>query len=119
MSASAIDRTGSRAWRGFQPFGPPLLLALLHVPYLFSYFSMLSRYDHYSFFPLAFLATAYLIYDRLDRTRFGWNHLSSALVVLDVLLVAAALVLRSPWPVWAGFLCGASACCLAAKDTRL
>ena len=116
MSASTLGRERGLPLRRLQAFRAPLLLLLGHVPFLVGYFSQLGRYDHYSFYPLAFLCCAYLIYDRLDTTRFRWNLACTALVVADLSLVAAGVVLRSPWPVWAGLLLGATACGLAARD---
>lgn len=115
MSATAIERLPQSPAR-WQPLGVPLVLGLMHLPYLLRYFVALGRYDHYSFYPLAILTSGYLIYDRLDKDRFHWNWICTCLVVLDIALVSAAVVVRSPWPVWVGLLCGMTACCLAARD---
>lgn len=97
-------------------FRPAIFLLLAHLPFLIVYFRTLGQYDHYSFFPFALLTFPYLLRERLDLNRFRWSWFCTLLIIVDVALVVLGSLVESSWPVWAGFLCGVSACCLAARD---
>ena len=104
--------------RQMSPTGLRLLafLLLAHLPFLFVYFRLLFQFDHYSFFPFAIGVFAWLCFERIDRKRFVWTPVCTALVIFDVLMVGAGIAVASSWPVWLGFCSSIAACCLATRE---
>ncbi len=75
---------------------PFLILLLGHLPLLFIDFSNTWQQPHYQFFPFAFIAFFALLWSR-QHSRNPRPKLILCLVVIDVLLLSAAVALRSPW----------------------
>ncbi|MCP4174518.1 MAG: exosortase U, partial [Fuerstiella sp.] len=83
--------TPARLW--WLPF---LILLLGHLPLLLIDFSNTWQQPHYQFFPFAFIAFFALLWSR-QHSRNPRPKLILCLVVIDVLLLTAAVVIRSPW----------------------
>ena len=74
------------------------LMLLAHLPLAIAHHWKLWEREHYQFFPFAFGAFGWLLYTRRQPGAFVWDKLNSALVVLDVLCLAAAFSLATPSP---------------------
>ena len=103
---------------------PELLLfagtAAAHAPLLWDHFSNLWTRPHYQYFPVVFLAIAYLVYDRWRYRRVRPSRicrpLGMALIVVSVALLVFSSIVWSPTLGAISFVCGAGGCLLVLQE---
>ncbi|MEZ6061597.1 MAG: exosortase/archaeosortase family protein [Planctomycetaceae bacterium] len=92
------------------------LLAVAHLPYLYAYYTELWSKSHYQFFPFALAGFAWLAISRADGPAGRHRIIRYLLINLDVCLIAAAVLLQSPWFMAAGAILLAFAVCVTTRD---
>lgn len=95
------------------------LIALLHIPMVFTNYLRLWNYEHYQFFPFALGAFGWLVVSRRLKGTFNWAVQSTALLVLDLIFVVAGYYLNSPWLVCVGGIFFCLSVCFALRDTEV
>jgi len=93
-----------------------LLLALAHVPHVMRYYLGLWRLPEYQFYPFAIGAFVWLYLTRSGAPGGRWSLPSLMLFGLDVLCLAASVVLNSPWLAAVGMTAWCWAWCLNHPD---
>jgi exosortase len=93
MSDSEIQSSDAPTRLWWVPF---LILAAAHLPLVWIDFTTTWPRAHYQFFPFAFVAFGYLLWAR----QHSYNprpKLILTLIVLDLLMLLAAALIKSPW----------------------
>lgn len=96
-----------------------LLFVCCHVPYVILYFNNLRGYSHYDFFPLALLASAFLLWQRWGGFKpgaIGFQRRTLGLFIGSMTVGLLAVAFSSSWIAYLGFLIAVSAVLLNTRD---
>ncbi|XZE20415.1 exosortase U [Pirellulaceae bacterium SH449] len=96
-----------------------ILFVLCHVPYVILYFNNLRGYSHYDFFPLALLASAFLLWKRwggLASVTPGKKRAILTILATSLFVGGLAIAFSSSWIAYFGFLLGSASVLLATRD---